>query len=105
MLPSPLCLKRWSTFPLDGLVSLNWANFSLKSTHQQRLLCNCYQNNATAKKEALNDVIRETNMASKLNKVQQQNCSVIDTVFHREVLLFGVILFNVMCSKIMEDVL
>ena len=53
----PLCLRSSTTFPLDGLYSLNWTNFPPKSTHQHQLLRDCYQNNATAGKEVLNDVI------------------------------------------------
>ena len=55
----PLCVRSSTTFPLDGLYPLNWTNFPPKSTHQQKLLRDCYQNNTTAEKEALNDVIRE----------------------------------------------
>ena len=42
-------------------------------THQQQLLPVCYENNATAEKEALNDVTRQTNMASKFNKFPNFN--------------------------------
>ena len=50
---------------------LNWAYFPLKGTYQEELLCDLYKNNATSEKEPLNDVIRETNMASKFNKFFQ----------------------------------
>ena len=57
VLPSRLCLRSFFTFPLDELYPLNWTNFPPKSTHQQKLLRGCYQNNATAEKEAFDDVI------------------------------------------------
>ena len=55
------------------IYTLNWTNFPPKSTHQQQLLRDCCQNNVTAEKEALNDVIWETNMASKLNTFSNFN--------------------------------
>ena len=69
----PLCVRSSTTFPLDGLYPLNWTDFPPKSTHQQKLLRDCYQNNATAQKEALNDVIQETNMASKFKRFSNFN--------------------------------
>ena len=69
----PLCPRRSTTFPLDGLCPLNWTNFPPKTTHQKKLLRDCYPNNAAAEKEALNDVIRETNMASKFKKCSNFN--------------------------------
>ena len=61
-------LPSFSIFPLDGIYPLNSTNWPPKTTHQQHLLRDFYQNNATVEKEALNDDIGETNMASKFNK-------------------------------------
>ena len=47
----PIFLRRSSIFPFEEL------DPSINSTHQHHLLCDCYQNNDTAEKEALNDVI------------------------------------------------
>ena len=61
MIPFPINAEEVSLLSrlMDYIPKLNWTNFPPKSTHQQQLLRDCYQNNATAEKEALNDVIRE----------------------------------------------
>ena len=65
VLPSPLYLRSFSTFPLDALYPLNWSNSPPKST---QLLRDCYQNNATAEKKAL---IRETNYGVEIQRIFQ----------------------------------